>query len=168
MAFSCKRHYWNIREHLTIDDGFIVYGCRLLIPASMRQKVLANLHESHQGAMQTKERARLSLYWPGIDNNIDNVILLCKKCQDHLPSNCKEPIMSKPKPSQPFQEITVDFAAMVDSNSLSWMPVSQTARHYPNVKQHLHTALGDSVILPHCSSRHSVVRWWATIHLQVF
>ena len=105
------RHYWNIREHLTIDDGFIVYGCRLLIPASMRQKVLANLHESHQGAVRTKERARLSLYWPGIDNDIDNVVLSCKKCQDRLPSNCKEPIMSKPKPSRPFQEIAVDFGS---------------------------------------------------------
>ena len=105
------RCYWNIREHLTIDYGFIVYRCRLLIPASTRQKVLANLHESHQGAVRTKERTRLSLYWPGIDNDIDNVILSCKKCQDHLPSNCKEPILSKPKPSRPFQEIAVDFGS---------------------------------------------------------
>ena len=107
---ACRR-YWNIREHLTIDDGFIVYGCRLLIPASMRQKVLVNLHKSHQGAVRTKERARLSLYWPGIDNDIDNVVLSCKKCQDRLPSNCKEPILSKPKPSRPFQEIAVDFGS---------------------------------------------------------
>jgi len=107
---ACRR-YWGIREHLTLDDGLIVYGCRLLIPVSMRRMVLANLHESHQGSVRTKERARLSLYWPGIDNDIDNLVTSCKQCQDHLPSNCKEPIISKPKPSRPFQQIAVDFCS---------------------------------------------------------
>ena len=36
--------------------------------------------------MQTKERAKLSVHWPEIDNGIDNVLLSRKKCQDHLPS----------------------------------------------------------------------------------
>ena len=80
--------------HLSVDDGLIVYGCRLLIPASMRRQVLISLHESHQGSVRTKERARLSIYWPGIDNDIDNVVLSCKMCQDRLPSNNKEYIMS--------------------------------------------------------------------------
>ena len=47
---SC-RCYWNIQEHLTVDDGLIIYECRLLIPASMQQQVLASLHESHQGSV---------------------------------------------------------------------------------------------------------------------
>ena len=33
----------------------------------------------------------------------------CQLCQDHLPSNPKEPIVSKPKPLRPFQEVAVDF-----------------------------------------------------------
>ena len=49
----CRR-YWNIREHLSLDDDLIVYGCRLLIPAKMCQQVLAQLHESHQGTVRTK------------------------------------------------------------------------------------------------------------------
>jgi len=107
---ACRR-FWNVREHLTIDDGLIVYGCRLLIPALMRPMVLANLHESHQGSVRTKDRARLSLYWPGIENDIDNVIQSCKRHQDSLPSNCKEPMVSKPKPSRPFQQIAIDFCS---------------------------------------------------------
>ena len=85
-SFRC---FWSAREHLSVDDGLIVYGCRLLIPASMRRQVLISLHESHQGSVRTKERARLSIYWPGIDNDIDNVVLSCKMCQDRLPSNNK-------------------------------------------------------------------------------
>ena len=48
------RPYWNVREHLTIDDHLIVYGCRLLIPQAMRHEILSRLHESHQGMVRTK------------------------------------------------------------------------------------------------------------------
>ena len=39
------------------------------------------------------------------------VILKCKQCQDHLPSNTKEPIIQKPAPGRPFQEVAVDFCS---------------------------------------------------------
>ena len=104
---TCKC-YWNVRDHLTLDDDLIVNGCRLLIPRAMRHQVLSQLHESHQGSVRTKQRARLSVYWPGIDNDIDNTILSCQQCQDCLPSNTKEPLIQKPKPDRPFQEIAVD------------------------------------------------------------
>ena len=107
---NCKR-YWNVREHLTLDDNLIVNGCRLLIPCAMRHQVLLQLHESHQGSVRTKQRARLSVYWPGIDNDIDNTILSCQQCQDCLPSNSREPLIQKPKPDRPFQEIAVDFCS---------------------------------------------------------
>ena len=107
---SCKR-YWLVRDHLTIDDDLIVNGCRLLIPTKLRQEILTQLHESHQGSVRTKQRARLSVYWPGINNDIDSVILSCQQCQDHLPSNPKKPLTQKPKPERPFQEIALDFCS---------------------------------------------------------
>ena len=107
---ACKR-YWNTREGLTIDDGLIVYGCRLLIPTKLRPTILSQLHESHQGSVRTKQRARLSVYWPGIDNDIDNIILSCQHCQDHLPSHAREPIVQKPRPERPFQEIAIDLCS---------------------------------------------------------
>ena len=75
---SCKQ-YWTAHNHFTIDDGFIVYGCRLLIPVKMRPQILTQLHESHQGSVRTKQRARLSVYWPGVDNDIDNLVLACQQ-----------------------------------------------------------------------------------------
>ena len=58
---SCKR-YWQLRHHLTVDDDLIVYGCRLLIPSQMHRGILNQLHESHQSAVRTKQRARLTVY----------------------------------------------------------------------------------------------------------
>ena len=89
---ECKR-YWSVRTHLSIEDDLIVYSCRLLIPTEMRREALTQLHNSHQGIVRTKERARLTLYWPDMDNDIENVITSCKTCQDTLPSNPREPVI---------------------------------------------------------------------------
>ena len=59
-----------------------------------------------------------SAYWPGIDNDIDNIVLSCKKCQDMLPANTKEPLISKPKPTRPFQEVAADFCCYGGQNYL--------------------------------------------------
>ena len=97
-------------EQLSLDNDLIVYGCRLLIPTTMRHQVLTNLHEAHQGALGTKQRARLTIYWPGLDNDIDN-ILNCQQCQDRLSRNVKEPIIQKSQPARPFQEVAVDLCS---------------------------------------------------------
>ena len=114
---GCKR-YWNIRSQLALDEDLIVYGCRLLIPVKMRSKVLTQLHESHQGSIRTKQRARLVVYWPGMDNDIDEVILKCKQCQEKLPSQPREPIISKTRPNRPFQEIAADFCSYAANDFL--------------------------------------------------
>jgi hypothetical protein len=61
---ECKA-YWGVQTHLTIEDDLILDGCHLLIPSQMRRQALQQLHSSHQGTVRTKERARLTIYWPG-------------------------------------------------------------------------------------------------------
>ena len=95
--------YWNVHQQLTVDDDLIQYGCRLLIPTKMRHQVLANLHEAHKRALRPKQRARLTIDWPCIDNDIDNIILNCQQCQNHLLSNVNEPIIQKSQPLRKLQ-----------------------------------------------------------------
>ena len=84
----------------------------------MHHGILTQLHESHQGSVRTKQRARLIVYWPGLDNDIDNIILACKQCQEHLPSNPREPITIKPRPGRPFQELAADFCSYASQDFL--------------------------------------------------
>ena len=105
------RAFWGAKDNLTIDDDLIVYGCCLLIPVGLRPSMLSRLHEAHQGVSRSKARARLTIYWPGIDHDIENFVAGCRHCQDRLPSNQKETIISKPTPPRPFQHIAVDFAS---------------------------------------------------------
>ena len=48
------------------------------MPSQMRAKVLSQLHEAHQGSTRTKQRAHMTVYWPGMDNDIDNMVYVCK------------------------------------------------------------------------------------------
>ena len=101
--------FWSVKDNLSMEDDLIVYDCRLFIPSTLRATMLSRLHDAHQGISRSQARARLTLYWPGIDQDIDNFVQGCRFCQDHLPSNIKEPLISKPIPDRPFQQIAVDF-----------------------------------------------------------
>jgi len=55
----------------------------------VRRDILKQLHELYQGTLRTKQRARLTVYWPGIDD-IDNLISQLgpgQLCQHNLKHN---------------------------------------------------------------------------------
>lgn len=135
------RIFWNVREQLTTDDGLILYGCRLVIPSSMRSDVLRLLHDSHQGIQRTKARARQVVYWPGIDNDVENLVRRCESCQHFLPAQPKEPYVAHAAPSRPFQYIHADlfsfagqqFLVVVDAMS-NWPWVFSFGHSAPSRK----------------------------------
>ena len=113
-----------------------MYGCRLLIPVKMRSKVLTQLHESHQGSVRTKQQARLVVYWPGMDNDIDEVILKCKQCQEKLPSQPRESIISKTRPNRPFQEIAADFCSYAANDFVILVDCYPTSSTWATIPLH--------------------------------
>ena len=40
--------YWNFREGLSVEDGLVTKSSRLLIPSTLRWKVMAQIHDRHQ------------------------------------------------------------------------------------------------------------------------
>ena len=103
--------FWSLKYNLSVENDLIVYGYRLLIPSTLRATMLSRLHDAHHGISRSQARARLTIYWPGIDQDIENFVQGCQFCQDHLPSNSKEPLISKPIPDRLFQQIAVDFGS---------------------------------------------------------
>ena len=62
--------FWNYREDLSMEDGLITKGARLLIPSTLRKKVLEQIHEGHLGIEKCMLKARDSVFWPGISSDI--------------------------------------------------------------------------------------------------
>ncbi len=105
------KKFWSIKDQLSIDDDLIVFGCRLLVPARLRATMLSRLHDAHQGIARSQARARLTIYWPGIDKDIEAFVSGCRHCQERLPSHNKEPMMIREAPQRPFQHLAADFAS---------------------------------------------------------
>ena len=103
--------YWPIKENLTVsDDDFVLYGTRLVIPQALRGQVLTELHAGHRGIEGIKARARLVVYWPGIDNMIEQKCRSCSECEKDRPSQAAEPQIHLPVPTHYFENISADFA----------------------------------------------------------
>ena len=101
--------YWSIRDKLSVDDtGLILCGCRLLIPTALRRTMLQRLHESHQGMERTKRRARLAIYWPRIDADIEKMVRACRECVADLPSQPKETLQPHTTPIRVFEHMASD------------------------------------------------------------
>ena len=75
--------YWSFQEKLSVINGTIYKGHRIVIPKLMRQEILENLHQSHMGISKTKARARETVYWPNINRHIEMLIKKCEVCQTY-------------------------------------------------------------------------------------
>ena len=78
----CELHtFWNYREDLSMENGLITKGARLIIPSTLRRKVLEQIHEGHLGIEKCMLKARDSVFWPGISNDIRETVEKCGICQ---------------------------------------------------------------------------------------
>ena len=59
----------------------MLFGERLVVPASLRPDVLQVIHEGHLGRDKCKSRARVSMYWPLIGVGREEVVGRCAMCQ---------------------------------------------------------------------------------------
>ncbi|KAK9674786.1 Integrase zinc binding domain [Popillia japonica] len=56
--------YNVIRNELELENGILYYLNRIIIPSTLRNKLLQLLHEGHMGVYKTKLRAKQTVYWP--------------------------------------------------------------------------------------------------------
>ena len=117
---TCIRPYWNVRERLAVDqdDGMLVLGARIIIPQAIRRDIIEDLLQMHQGATKLRQRARLSLYWPGMDNDITNAAKTCDVCVKSLPSHPAETLRPHEKATRPFEQIHADLGEVNGRNYL--------------------------------------------------
>ena len=73
--------YWNRRHELTIEQGCILWGICVIVPRSLQDQVLRELHQSHPGIVLMKAVARSYVWWPGLDGELETLVKSCNKCQ---------------------------------------------------------------------------------------
>ncbi|KAL0202595.1 hypothetical protein M9458_000613, partial [Cirrhinus mrigala] len=69
--------YWPMRHKISVQNGIVMAGDKIIIPHSFRRVILEKLHIAHQGMQRTKAKARKSLYWPGMVQDIEMMVEKC-------------------------------------------------------------------------------------------
>ena len=70
----------KIAADLTIQKELLLKGSRLVIPVAMQKTILGKIHEGHQGITKCRERAKQSVWWPGLSKQIKDLVDKCDKC----------------------------------------------------------------------------------------
>lgn len=112
------RPYWSFRDELAIEAGVLFKGRQVLIPESMKHDILQQLHDSHQGVEKTRRLARESVYWVGINADIEQLCKSCQLCQEFQDANPRGNITPHEIPSKPWQLIASDLFEVAGKNYL--------------------------------------------------
>ena len=102
------RPFWCYRDELSVEDGVILKGERVVIPQSMQADVIQRIHAGHQGIEKCKMRARTSVFWNGINNDLEDVVKRCAVCQEHQHTNPRETLLPHELPTRSWQILGTD------------------------------------------------------------
>ena len=72
--------YAHVKNDLSVYENVILFRNRILIPKELRLVVLNLLHSSHGGIVAMKAEARQSVWWPNLNNDIEDMIKSCDVC----------------------------------------------------------------------------------------
>jgi len=100
--------YFNMRDEMSVQDGLIFKGERVVVPKAARGELLRRIHNSHLGVYGCLKRARECLYWPGMTNDIKNHVSTCEACREYEGSQTTETLKSHQTPSRPWQFVAAD------------------------------------------------------------
>ena len=73
--------YWNFRDELMIESGILMKNSEVLIPETLKQKYLMQIHQGHQGIEACRSRAREFVFWININNDLKELVEKCDLCQ---------------------------------------------------------------------------------------
>ena len=87
---SVIQSYWTFRKELPIEDAIILKGTRIVIPAKKQEAVFKLTHEGHLGLNKCKLSAKETVYWTGLNDQFEKLVLNCELCLKYSQSKCKQ------------------------------------------------------------------------------
>ncbi len=138
---SCPKYY-HIRSELSVANGLLLRNNRIVIPHSLRLEILQKLHEGHLGIEKCKRRSRDTVYWHGINKDIENMIGKCETCKKHQSKQAREPMMIPDLPTEPWKKVGTD---LFHCNGKDYVLVIDYYSNFPEIAL-LTNATANSVI----------------------
>ena len=126
------RPYFHRRNELTVEEGCLLWGFRVVIPQKLHKRMLHELHTDHPGVSRMKSVARSYFWWPGLDKDIENLAKSCSACQAVKRAPPTVPLQPWVWPSRPWQRIHLDYAGPFQGHM--WLIAVDAFSKWPEVK----------------------------------
>ena len=114
--------YWNFRDELTVENGILMKNSKVLIPETLKQKYLKQIHQGHQGIEACRSRAREFIFWVNINSDLKEMVEKCDICQSQQNSTASVQKYVSEVPPHPWHTLgsdlfyfhRIDFLVVVD------------------------------------------------------
>lgn len=110
--------YFNYRDELSVQDGIILRGDRVIIPGPMRYQMMEKVHAGHSGVNSCLRRARELIYWPRMSSEIRSFVESCDVCASHSCKQPPEPLLQHEVPERPWEKVGTDLFTIHGRNYL--------------------------------------------------
>ena len=131
MIKGALQPYWPLKSEITCQDGLVLFGCRLVIPASLQLEILDRVHEGHQGIVKCRQRARQAIWWPGMSKQIGDLVANCRVCcKNSTPP--PEPLIPTVRPERPWMKVATD---LFDFRQTTYLLVVDYMSRYIEIAQ---------------------------------
>uniref|UniRef100_A0A1B8Y8I2 Gypsy retrotransposon integrase-like protein 1 n=1 Tax=Xenopus tropicalis TaxID=8364 RepID=A0A1B8Y8I2_XENTR len=98
----------SLFDKLSIHQGIIFKGERVVIPGSLRRDIMERLHSSHIGIEGCLCRAQECVHWPGMNDQIKKFITQCEICASCGDKQPKETLQPHEIPDRPWSKVGTD------------------------------------------------------------
>lgn len=123
------KQFNKYRGELGLQNNIIMKGHRIFIPVVLQKDMLKRLHQGHLGVDKCRNRARESVWWPGISCQIRTMVQQCPQCIE-LRNNPTEPMITSEIPQHPWEIVAVDLFCAKQQN---YMVIIDYFSRYPEL-----------------------------------
>ena len=143
------------QDELSTQQGCILWGAQVIVPPSLQENVLQELHDTHLGISRMKALARSYVWWPNIDSHIERTVSSCSTCQSMRSNPPTVQIHPWTYPARLWSCIHVDFAGPV--SECNYLVVVDAYSKFPLVVKMTNTSARATVTaLQDIFSRHGL------------
>ena len=78
-----RRHqipYWTLRGYLTVHNGLLLYGRRIVIPVARQREILEKTLQGNLGIQRCRLSIMESGWWLGVSAQMDKIVKQCHMC----------------------------------------------------------------------------------------
>ena len=114
----CLQPFFAVRDELSIQDGIVLKGTKVVIPESLQPRLIQQGHKGHPGIPRTTQRLKDIVFWPTIALDVEDALKKCATCNSMSSHQAKQSMIVPPVPDLPWTDISADIMEWNNSHYL--------------------------------------------------